>query len=946
MVEYSDPRDFGFRPETVMTALMPYEQYSSKTRRLILGIDMGIASVGVCLIDIRNHEIILMASHIFKAPVEGKQKDISARQSGASIRRGYRSVRRTTKRRKNRKKAVRDIEKKYVLIPDDADGQWFAIRKGEPDVLHLRGKALLYKLNGRELARVLYAFAGRRGYIDHGKGTTDDDSGKVKKALSENRKILDENGYETIAQYLLKQPTSRNREGDYRYMVDIEMVTDEVHTIFRHQRDLGSDIATEELEGEYLSALRWLTDTSARDKKIYSRVGYCTYLGAPEKRAASSLISFEMVRAYEKLSNIKIEHQGREATYASSGESLRNALENLSLDLSEQDIDSLLDLPYASKLFSGYCNTGVRALQMLRDAFKDPQIEKLYDAEMATGLYEARQALAAERNESKDGLLCPYLEFDPTCTNPVVLRATAQVRRMINSIIRHYGMPDIIRVEVAKDLKRSKHEKAIIAATNKANKDSNEQVKKDLVAFYGLPNDAHVSSTDFEKMWLYREQFGQDPYTGKGINLERMLNDRDYVEIDHILPFSRSCDDSKSNKVLCLTKSNRDKANRTPYEWMTSGEPSAPDFGDFCGRMDAWAGKGKSAHYTKSKLSKLKNSTFGKEEQKFIDRNLNDTRYMSRQLAMWVRECLPFPDDKRQHVFCVAGAATSLMRRIWGIGVVDEKGKKDRSDDRHHAVDGAVIACCSPEIVKGIARVNSGRSNIKERERLRYESMPYPEFKDQVEAWIPCIVPTRTVSRTATGSLLKDTVYPYVGVDDRGKDLYRRNGKIEPASTLWKDGSGGCKLYDGAYGLMAVFDESMKKSGSWRFDPIYYIDVPNVRQDFIREFTKGLSIDYWPKVQLKGNERRIFLKQGDVLLQDGCAMRYYMYNVSNGVVNSYSKIGEKSVPLQKTGPLSDESFPKQAKWDSSLTVMQEDCLGLCWLKFLSDRVGQFENSPV
>lgn len=46
MVEYSDPRDFGFRPETVMTALMPYEQFSSKTRRLILGIDMGIASVG------------------------------------------------------------------------------------------------------------------------------------------------------------------------------------------------------------------------------------------------------------------------------------------------------------------------------------------------------------------------------------------------------------------------------------------------------------------------------------------------------------------------------------------------------------------------------------------------------------------------------------------------------------------------------------------------------------------------------------------------------------------------------------------------------------------------------------------------------------------------------------------------------------------------------------
>ena len=47
MMEYSDPRDFGFRPETVMTALMPYEQFSSKTRRLILGIDMGIVSLAV-----------------------------------------------------------------------------------------------------------------------------------------------------------------------------------------------------------------------------------------------------------------------------------------------------------------------------------------------------------------------------------------------------------------------------------------------------------------------------------------------------------------------------------------------------------------------------------------------------------------------------------------------------------------------------------------------------------------------------------------------------------------------------------------------------------------------------------------------------------------------------------------------------------------------------------
>lgn len=156
----------------------------------------------------------------------------------------------------------------------------------------------------------------------------------------------------------------------------------------------------------------------------------------------------------------------------------------------------------------------------------------------------------------------------------------------------------------------------------------------------------------------------------------------------------------------------------------------------------------------------------------------------------------------------------------------------------------------------------------------------------------------------------------------------------------------GCKLYDGVYGLMAVFDENMKKTGRWRFDPVYYIDVPNIRQDFIRDFSKALSIDYWPQVRLKGDEPRIFLKQGDVLVQDGYAMRYYKYNVATGTVISYSKIGKESVQLQKTGPLSEESFPKQSKWDSSLTLMQEDCLGLCWLRFLSDRVSQFENFSV
>ena len=264
------------------------------------------------------------------------------------------------------------------------------------------------------------------------------------------------------------------------------------------------------------------------------------------------------------------------ATFASSSEAFATRISELTDEFTKEDIEALLELPYGSKLFTGYGSTSLKALQMLRDAFQGTDIERLYDAEVATGLYDAREALGAKRNASDDGLLMPYSKYSPICTNPVVLRSCAQLRRIINSIIRHYGLPDTIRVEVANDLKRTEHEKKLITSGNIYNRRTNEKAKDDIVEFFGLQNTDHVKGRDLEKVRLYNEQGGKDPYTGQGIDFGRMLTERDYVEVDHVLPFSRSCDNSKTNKVLVLTKSNRDKANRTPYEWMTSGEPTAP----------------------------------------------------------------------------------------------------------------------------------------------------------------------------------------------------------------------------------------------------------------------------------------------------------------------------------------------------------------------------------
>lgn len=1023
MAAFEDPRDCGFDPDLVKTALMSREQFSSKPRKLVLGIDMGIADIGICLMDELNREIVLMATHLFDCPWIPKTKT-----SLASARRQARSQRRNIARRAARKKHIREILMAHGVIPEGATAEWFSARKGDQDNIQLRVKALDEILSGRELARVLYGFASRRGYIDHGKADNDKDAGKVKKALKENAEIMEANGYETFAQYLITQPRIRNRKDDYTHCVDIDMVVDEIHTIFRHQRELGNGLATESLEGEYLAALRWLTDTTKRDRIIYSKVGYCTYLGEPVKRGPKSSISSEMVRAYQTLANVKIEHIGgpatqiapavrnrivhelfkvsknpkplkwsqlrkklgladtdtfagirqsdekkdicvkapawnalcsklhdldptllnrlhddidladavcAAATFASSSESYATRISELTDGLSKEDIEALLELPYGSKLFTGYASTSLKALQMLRDAFEDTNVNRLYDAEVATGLYDAREALAAKRNASDDGLLMPYSKYSPICTNPIVLRSCAQLRRVVNSIIRHYGLPDTIRVELANELKHSKYGREQIKKAIDNDKKINDKAKEDIVEFLGLPDSDHVKARDIEKVRFYNEQGGKDPYTGQGIDFGRMLTERGYVEIDHILPFSRSCDNSKTNKVLVLTKSNRDKANRTPYEWMTSGEPTAPNWDEFCIRMDVWAKGKEPKHYYSAKLAKLKEDSFTDNVESFISRNLNDTRYISKEVAKWLADCLPFPEDGRRHVFCVSGAATSLMRRIWRIGILDEYGKKNREDKRHHAVDAAVIAACTPSIVKAIALISEEHATHRDTDRLLNRSLPYPEYRDQVKAWIPCIVPTYSPTRTATGALFKDNSFSYKGVDERGKDLIKKKkGNLGPCTTAWKDGKGTARAYDEQFGLLAVYDDSTSR---WLIDPLYYIDVEKRRAEkpYIRKFSKDLSIDYWEKIPLTGSERTLLLKPGDVLAQNGLVGRLHSYDISVNAVKMYYARGETS--FQKTGPLANEKFPTFSKWTADLKVMQEDCLGLCWLEFLTDR---------
>ncbi len=193
---------------------------------LVLGLDPGISSCGFCLFDKNNHGFLELGAHLFDAPQDDKTK-----VSLATTRRNARSVRRNTKRTRDRLTHCMRLLKQAGLVPEDAGKGWFQSRKGDQPLLKLRRKGLDYLLNDREIAQVLYALCSRRGYIPHGQGrnleTDDAEGGKVLKAIKKNNRLFEEGAWRTVGEMLASQGSSRNSGGAYTHCVLNSQIQDE-----------------------------------------------------------------------------------------------------------------------------------------------------------------------------------------------------------------------------------------------------------------------------------------------------------------------------------------------------------------------------------------------------------------------------------------------------------------------------------------------------------------------------------------------------------------------------------------------------------------------------------------------------------------------------------------------------------------------------------------------
>ena len=338
-------------------------------------------------------------------------------------------------------------------------------------------------------------------------------------------------------------------------------------------------------------------------------------------------------------------------------------LRKLDLHNAEKMIDALLDIR-----FDKFSNLSLKALRQIVPLMEQGQ---RYDEAVANIPKYGHHSQLHKVGTGEHKYLPPfYKERDKTGRmvfnddmdiprNPVVLRALNQARKVVNALIKKYGSPHEVHIEMARDLSRPLDERRDIEKLQKEFRDNNEKGKAQFAQDFNIMG--AVKGKEFEKYQLYREQQGKCAYSIEPMDIHRLF-ELGYVEIDHALPYSRSFDDSKNNRVLVLAKENRDKGNRTPFEYL-DGKDNSERWRQFVGFVEG------NKSYRLAKRSRLLRKDFGdKEAKEFRERNLNDTRYICKFFKNYVEQYLQLHEDSEaKRCVVLSGQMTSFLRARWGL---------------------------------------------------------------------------------------------------------------------------------------------------------------------------------------------------------------------------------------------------------------------------------------
>ncbi len=392
-----------------------------------------------------------------------------------------------------------------------------------------------------------------------------------------------------------------------------------------------------------------------------------------------------------------------------------------------------------------------------------------------------------DKYESNEELDVNKLIPNNSLRNPVVEKIIRETLKLVKDVWadKDLGRPDYIHVELGREMKNNNEDRKKIYENN-----TNNRIEKDRVAILlkelkypnfnpDSPNDLDkfkiwkenggiegeeifdelfkknksefIKDADIEKYRLWAEQGYKSPYTGLAIPLSDLYAIPKKYEIDHIIPRSRFYDDSLGNKVVIEAEVNALKGNKLAIQFIE-------DFQN----QDIELSNGKKIRVLALENYKINVEEIFKNRKKkrhlklyeipldFIDRQMNDTKYISRTIAQLLRP-VAIGTDTDQGVVYTSGSITSDLKGKWGLHklwkdllkprferlenilgeeliIPNDKDKngdyhfaKDykRIDHRHHALDALVIACTTRSHIKYLNSLSS-LSNDK-KDFTRYE---------------------------------------------------------------------------------------------------------------------------------------------------------------------------------------------------------------------------------
>ena len=343
--------------------------------------------------------------------------------------------------------------------------------------------------------------------------------------------------------------------------------------------------------------------------------------------------------------------------------------------------------------------------------------------------------------------LPPVRQALPTTRNPLLVRALTELRKVVNAIIQKYGIPQFIRVELARELKRSRKERAEISKRMREQQKRREEAAQKVLEELGRT----ATPRDIEKYLLAQECNWQCPYTGRQITVQSLLGDDPQFDVEHIWPLHRSLDDSFMNKTLCYHHENRSvKAGRTPYEAYAT-DPLR--WQEILSRVRSFRGP-----FARQKLDRFQAVEIPPD---FAMRQLNDTRWISKAAADYFGYLYGGRIDPtgQQRVFTVTGGLTALFRRAWNLNaVLGGNPEKNRYDHRHHAIDAIVVALTEPSMIQRFS--NEAEKLIKAFPRVAVRlDPPWDTFLSDVQQHVERIVVSFRVNRRLSGALHDQTHY-------------------------------------------------------------------------------------------------------------------------------------------------------------------------------------------